>query len=298
MMANEVLEKIFGRGGQEPSAPAPSAKPSPPTPYGLHLVGAVGSQGPDFANPGKGLGGGPGGKAGSELPGPPPTTGSCKPLAVVLLSGGLDSCVAAAVARQDFELALFHANYGQRTLARELAAFRALAAFFGARLTLEADFNFLGQIGGSSLTDTHIAVPTDEAEPPGIPSTYVPFRNSVFLSGAVAWAEALGAGAVFIGANFLDNPGYPDCRPEYFAAFNRLIDLGTRPETAIRIHTPLIGLDKGGIIRLGLKLGAPLELTWSCYTEETRACGRCSSCRLRLEGFAAAGVPDPIPYQE
>jgi 7-cyano-7-deazaguanine synthase len=221
-----------------------------------------------------------------------------KPLAVVLLSGGLDSCVAAAVARQDYELALFHANYGQRALSREWAAFRALAAFFQARLTLEADFNFLGQIGGSSLTDERRPIPTDAAEPPGIPSTYVPFRNSVLLSAAVAWAEVLGAEAVFIGANFLDNPGYPDCRPEYFEVMNRLIELGTRPETTIRIHTPLIGLDKAGIIRLGLKLGAPLNLTWSCYLEGAKACGRCSSCRLRLQGFAAAGVPDPIPYQD
>jgi 7-cyano-7-deazaguanine synthase len=117
------------------------------------------------------------------------------------------------------------------------------------------------------------------------------------LAAAVAWAEVLGAEAVFIGANVLDNPGYPDCRPEYFETFNRLIELGARPETHLRIHTPLIHLDKGGIVRLGLKLGAPLELTWSCYQDEFRACGRCSSCRLRLKGFAAAGVPDPIPYQ-
>jgi 7-cyano-7-deazaguanine synthase len=193
-----------------------------------------------------------------------------KPLAVVLASGGLDSCVAAAAARRSFELALFHANYGQRTLSRELEAFRAQA---------------------------QEEVPTQEAEPPGIPSTYVPFRNSNLLAAAVAWAEVLGASAVFIGANVLDNPGYPDCRPRYFEAFNRLIELGTRPETHILIHTPLINLDKAGIVRLGLELGAPLELTWSCYLNDTRACGRCSSCRLRLKGFAAAGVPDPIPYE-
>jgi len=223
---------------------------------------------------------------------------SPKPLAVVLLSGGLDSCVAAAVARRDFQLALFHANYGQRALARELAAFRAQAAFFQVGQLLEADLNFLGAMGGSSLTDPHREVPTGEAEPPGIPSTYVPFRNSLLLAAAVAWAEVLGAVAVFIGANVLDNPGYPDCRPDYFEAFNRLIELGTRPETTIRIHTPLIHLDKAGIIRLGLELRAPLELTWSCYHQDTRACGRCSSCRLRLKGFAAAGVPDPIAYQD
>ena len=220
-----------------------------------------------------------------------------KPLAVVLASGGLDSCVAAAVARLDYDLALFHANYGQRSLEQELEAFRAQAAFFQATATLEADLNYLGVIGGSSLTDLDRAVPTGEVEPPGIPSTYVPFRNTNLLAAAVAWAEVLGAEALFIGANVLDNPGYPDCRPAYFEAFNRLIELGTRPETHLAIHTPLIDLDKGGIVRLGLKLGAPLELTWSCYQEGLRSCGRCSSCRLRLKGFAAAGIPDPIPYQ-
>jgi len=220
-----------------------------------------------------------------------------RPLAVVLLSGGLDSCVAAAVAREDYDLAFCHANYGQRTLARELTAFRAQASFFKVDLILEADLAFLGRIGGSSLTDLRQAVPAGAEEPPGIPSTYVPFRNSLFLAAAVAWAEVLGAQAVFIGANVLDNPGYPDCRPAYFEAFNRLIDLGTRPETHIQIKTPLIQLDKGGIVRLGLALKAPLELTWSCYLREDKACGRCSSCLLRLRGFAAAGVPDPIPYE-
>jgi 7-cyano-7-deazaguanine synthase len=215
-----------------------------------------------------------------------------------MLSGGLDSCVTAAVARREFDLALFHGNYGQRTVARELAAFRALAAFFGVDLVMEADLGFLGRIGHSSLTDSGYPVPTEDVEPPGIPSTYVPFRNSIFLAAAVAWAEVLEATAIFIGANTLDNPGYPDCRPEYFAAYNRVIDLGTRPETQITIHTPLIHLDKGGIIRLGLELGVPLELTWSCYQNEDAACGVCSSCRLRLKGFAAVGIPDPIKYQK
>ncbi len=219
-----------------------------------------------------------------------------RPLAVVLLSGGLDSCVAAAVAREDHELAFCHANYGQRTLTRELTAFRAQAAFFGVKLIQEVDLAFLGRIGGSSLTDLKQTVPPGAEESPGIPSTYVPFRNSLFLATAVAWAEVLGAEAVFIGANVLDNPGYPDCRPAYFEAFNRLIELGTRPETHIHIKTPLIHLDKGGIVRLGLSLQAPLELTWSCYVQEEKACGRCSSCLLRLRGFAATGVPDPIDY--
>jgi 7-cyano-7-deazaguanine synthase len=225
-----------------------------------------------------------------------PKTAS-KPLAVVLASGGLDSCVAAAVARREFELAMLHANYGQRSLERELEAFRAQAAFYRAAATLEVDLNYLGVIGGSSLTDLSLAVPTGEVEPPGIPSTYVPFRNTNLLAAAVAWAEVLGAAAVVIGANVLDNPGYPDCRPEYFEAFQRVVQLGTRPDTDLALHTPLIHLDKGGIVRLGLELGAPLKLTWSCYQDYARACGRCSSCRLRLKGFAAAGVPDPIPYQ-
>jgi 7-cyano-7-deazaguanine synthase len=226
-----------------------------------------------------------------------PKTDNRKPqTAVVLASGGLDSCVTAAVARRKHDLALLHANYGQRTLKRELEAFRAQAAFFQAA-TLEVDLSYLGEIGGSCLTDLSQAVPTDEVEPPGIPCTYVPFRNSNMLAAAVAWAEVLGAAAVFIGANVLDNPGYPDCRPEYFEAFARVIQLGTRPETHIRILTPLIDLDKAGIIRLGLELGAPLDLTWSCYQDDALACGRCSSCRLRLKGFAAAGVPDPIPYR-
>jgi 7-cyano-7-deazaguanine synthase len=219
-----------------------------------------------------------------------------RPLAVVLLSGGLDSCVTAAVARRDFDLALCHANYGQRTVTRELGAFRAQAAFFGVDLILEADLSFLGQIGGSCLTDRSQTVPTG-ADPPGIPSTYVPFRNSLFLALAVAWGEVLGAAAVFIGANVLDNPGYPDCRPAYFEAFNRVIDLGTRPETHLGIKTPLIQLDKAGIVSLGLELQAPFDLTWSCYVNDEVACGRCSSCLLRLKGFAAAGATDPIPYR-
>jgi 7-cyano-7-deazaguanine synthase len=216
--------------------------------------------------------------------------------AVILASGGLDSCVAAAVAREDYDLAFCHGNYGQRTVHRELSAFRAQAAFFGVDLILEADLSFLGQMGGSSLTDLRRAVPTEAEEPPGIPSTYVPFRNSLLLATATAWAEVIGATAIFIGANFLDNPGYPDCRPAYFAAFNRVIDLGTRPETRIEIKTPLIELDKAGIVRLGLELKAPFELTWSCYLNEDQACGQCSSCILRLKGFAANGVSDPIPY--
>ncbi len=306
-MNKAVSERMFGGGGQGlpqagtpvPLAPAPSPKPSPPTPYGVYGVGEGGASGPAFSDPPyRGMGGELEGRVGEpRSPSPPLNSASAKPLAVVLLSGGLDSCVAAAVARQSFELALLHGNYGQRTLKRELAAFRAQAAFYQVRRLLEVDLNFLGAMGGSSLTDPQRPVPTSEDEPGGIPSTYVPFRNSLLLAAAVAWAEVLGAQAIFIGANVLDNPGYPDCRTEYFAAFNRLIELGTRPETDIRIHTPLIHLDKAGIIRLGLELNAPLELTWSCYLNDLRACGQCSSCRLRLKGFAAAGVAHPITYE-
>jgi 7-cyano-7-deazaguanine synthase len=180
---------------------------------------------------------------------------------------------------------------------RELLAFRELAVFFRPRHTFEAELNFLGHIGGSSLTDTHQQVPETAAEPPGLPSTYVPFRNTIIIAGAVAWAEVIGARAIFIGANEIDGPGYPDCRPEYYQAYERLIDLGTGPDTHISLRTPLIHLDKADIVRLGLELQAPLELTWSCYQNEDRACGRCSSCRVRLNGFAQAGITDPIPYE-
>ena len=221
-----------------------------------------------------------------------------KKLAVVLLSGGLDSCVAAVVASQEYALAFFHANYGQRTVHRELRAFRELAVYFQPRHTFEAELNFLRHIGGSSLTDTNLPVPEDAVEPSGLPSTYVPFRNTIIIAAAVAWAEVIGARAIFIGANQIDSPGYPDCRPEYYRAYERLIELGTGPDTHITIQTPLIDLDKAGIVRLGLQLQAPLELTWSCYQNEEKACGRCSSCRLRLKGFAEAGVKDPISYLE
>lgn len=218
-------------------------------------------------------------------------------LAVVLLSGGLDSCVAAAVAQRDFELALLHLNYGQRTVNRELAAFRAQVAYFRPRQALEADLPVLGRIGGSSLTDARLPIPEAAEAAAELPSTYVPFRNTIFIAVAVAWAEVLKAEAVFIGANRIDGPGYPDCRPEYFAAYRRLIELGTGPRTQIELRTPLLDLNKAEIVRWGLELKAPLELTWSCYQNEELACGRCSSCRLRLQGFAAAGAVDPIPYQ-
>ncbi len=221
-----------------------------------------------------------------------------KPIAVVCLSGGLDSCVTAAVAGQSHEPALLHVNYGQRTEARELKSFRDIADFYKVEKRLAIDLDFLGKIGGSSLTDSSQAVPEGDVGRPGIPSTYVPFRNANILSAAVAWAETLSASAVYIGAVEADSSGYPDCRESFFEAFRKAAALGTRPESQIEIVTPVIGMSKADIVRKGVELGAPLELTWSCYREETIACGECDSCLLRLKAFAEAGIRDPIPYRE
>lgn len=218
-------------------------------------------------------------------------------LAIVLVSGGLDSCVCLAEAAREHDLALLHVNYGQRTEARELAAFGALADHFGVARRLVADVGYLKAIGGSSLIDASREVET--GLPDGgatVPSTYVPFRNAHILAIGVSWAEVIGAASLWIGAVQDDSSGYPDCREEFYRAFAATIDAGTRPETRIRIETPLIHLDKGAIVRRGLALGAPLHLTWSCYTGSDAACGVCESCRLRLRGFAAAGAVDPIAY--
>jgi 7-cyano-7-deazaguanine synthase len=217
-------------------------------------------------------------------------------LGVVLVSGGLDSCVTAAVARQNYETAFLHINYGHRTEERELRAFNAIADYYGVKHRLATDISYLKQIGGSSLVDPAIAV---ELSPPSsgtIPSTYVPFRNAHLLAIAVSWAEVIGARAIFIGAVEQDSAGYPDCRPPFFDAFSRLIREGTKPSTQITIDTPLISLRKKEIVLLGNKLHAPLHLTWSCYQNSERACGRCSSCLLRLKGFHEAGSNDPVPY--
>jgi 7-cyano-7-deazaguanine synthase len=218
------------------------------------------------------------------------------PIAVVLVSGGMDSCVTAAIARESCEPAFLHVAYGQRTEARERRAFHDIARHYGVTRMLLARLDHLKDIGGSALTDpTRDAV---DARRPGssIPDTYVPFRNTHFLAIAVSWAEVLGARFVYIGAVQEDSSGYPDCREEYYAAFNRLVSLGTRPETRVEVRTPLIHLSKEQIVREGLRLEAPLHLTWSCYTEQEVACGRCESCRLRLKGFRAACARDPIPY--
>ncbi len=223
-----------------------------------------------------------------------------KPKAVVLLSGGMDSCVTAAIASQAHRLALLHASYGQRTERRERRAFEEIADFYGVRERLVVRVDVLSQIGGSALTDGNIAVPENgEALAPeaGIPLSYVPFRNAHFLSAAVSWAEVIGATAIFIGAVAEDSSGYPDCRPEYYRAFEALIREGTRPETHIEIATPVIAMKKSEIIRRGAELGAPLDRTWSCYQFEDEACGVCDSCRLRLCAFAEAGLRDPIAYR-
>ena len=218
-------------------------------------------------------------------------------LAVVGVSGGMDSAVTAAIAGREQRLAFLHANYGQRTEARELACFQALASHFGAEARLVVDFGDLRQIGGSSLTDR--SLPMREAEPESgvIPTSYVPFRNAHLLAAAASWGEVLGARAIFVGAVWEDSSGYPDCRPEFYRAFAEAIRLGTRPETSLRIETPLISLTKAEIVRRGLDLGVPFEKTWSCYQAEAAACGACESCRLRLRGFGEAGATDPIPYR-
>jgi 7-cyano-7-deazaguanine synthase len=223
-----------------------------------------------------------------------------RPKAVVLLSGGMDSCVTAAIANQSHQLALLHASYGQRTEARERRAFEEIADFYGASERLLIHLDSFAQIGGSALTDRRITVPESEETVPtnaGIPITYVPFRNAHFLSAAVSWAEVIGANAIFIGAVAEDSSGYPDCRPEYYRAFAELVRQGTKPETHIEIMTPVIAMRKSEIVLRGKQLGAPLNLTWSCYQLEDEACGTCDSCRLRLRAFAEAGLSDPIAYR-
>ncbi|HEX8501783.1 MAG TPA: 7-cyano-7-deazaguanine synthase QueC [Pyrinomonadaceae bacterium] len=218
-------------------------------------------------------------------------------LAVCLVSGGMDSCVTAAIARgENEELAFLHASYGQRTQARELRAFGELADFYGVSRRLVVSLEQLARIGGSSLTDPSMPVAEADLDAPGIPTSYVPFRNAHLLAAATSWAEVLGAGRVYIGAVAEDSSGYPDCRPEFYEAFQRVIDVGTRPETRVLIRTPVIRMRKAEIIRRGAALGAPLGLTWSCYRAEERACGACDSCALRLRAFREAGLADPILY--
>lgn len=218
-------------------------------------------------------------------------------LAICLVSGGMDSCVTAAVAQRDVsQLAFLHISYRQRTEARERAAFEKLADHYEVKHRLVVSLAHLAQIGGSSLTDPEIAVTPANLQSHLIPSSYVPFRNAHLLSIAVSWAEVIGGGYIYIGAVAEDSSGYPDCRPEFYDAFQRAIDLGTKPSTTIKIRTPVITMKKSQIVGLGQELKAPLELTWSCYARSDRACGECDSCALRLRAFREAGIADPIPY--
>jgi 7-cyano-7-deazaguanine synthase len=220
-----------------------------------------------------------------------------KNIAVVALSGGMDSCVTAAIANLEYEIALVHVNYGQRTQKRELKSFNDIADHYRVTKRLVIDYTHLASIGGSSLTDRNVEVTKADLENKSIPSSYVPFRNANILSACISWAEVLNAQSVFIGAVYEDSSGYPDCRPDFFSAYEKMVDLGTKPETKIKIVTPIIDLSKAEIVKKGMELDAPLHLTWSCYQSEDEACGVCDSCALRLRGFQQVGFEDPIKYK-
>lgn len=219
---------------------------------------------------------------------------------VVLVSGGLDSAVTAAIAIKKSDAAFLHVNYGQRTEKRELQAFNAIADYYKIKTRLVADITYLAKIGGSALTDPAIEVPTELSAEGVVPVTYVPFRNAHLLAIAVSWAEVIGAKEIYIGAVVEDASGYPDCCREFFDSFETTIALGTKPVSAhdrsIHIITPIIDRRKSEIVTTGVELGAPLDLTWSCYSDSTAACGVCESCRLRLKAFKEAKIEDTIPY--
>ena len=218
--------------------------------------------------------------------------------AVCLVSGGLDSSVAAACARTEgHDLYFLHISYGQLTSEREARAFKQLADHYQVEERLVTEARHLRDIGGSALTDPAISVPLNQLNPEAIPVTYVPFRNANLLAAAVSWAEVLGASHIYIGAVEEDSSGYPDCRSTFFEAFEKTIAAGTKPETHISIETPLIKMKKRDIILKGIELGVPFEKTWSCYKNQETACGSCDSCLLRLRGFREAGLPDPIEYE-
>ncbi|HEV7744210.1 MAG TPA: 7-cyano-7-deazaguanine synthase QueC [Pyrinomonadaceae bacterium] len=218
-------------------------------------------------------------------------------LAVCLVSGGMDSCVTAALANEEADgLAFLHVSYGQRTEQRERRAFEEIADHYRVTHRLVVSLEHLAQIGGSSLTDKDIEVANANFGGGGVPTSYVPFRNAHLLSVATSWAEVIGARTIYIGAVSEDSSGYPDCRPEFYEAFQQVITRGTKPETQIEIRTPVIALKKSEIVELGQKLKAPLDLTWSCYRDSEVACGACDSCALRLRAFRIAGVADPIRY--
>jgi 7-cyano-7-deazaguanine synthase len=216
---------------------------------------------------------------------------------MVLVSGGMDSCVTAAIAAvENSEMAFLHVSYGQRTEARERKAFNDIADHYGVEKRQHISIEHLAKIGGSSLTDYKIRVAEANLESKQVPTSYVPFRNANMLSMAVSWAEVIGASTIYVGAVAEDSSGYPDCRPVFYEAFQKVIDTGTKPDTGIEIRTPIIHLSKADIVKKGIELNAPLHLTWSCYRSEDLACGTCDSCALRLRGFERAGVDDPITY--
>jgi len=223
---------------------------------------------------------------------------SNKKTAVVLVSGGMDSALTAAYAIQKFEPAFLHINYGQRTEKRELKAFNDIASYYAVKKRIVANVSFLKNIGGSSLTDWNIDVSKPDLDSKEIPTSYVPFRNANILSIAVSWAEVIQAESIFIGAVEEDSSGYPDCRKVFFEAFEKIVSIGTKPETKIKIETPIINLSKKDIVLQSIKLRSPLHLTWSCYKDDEVACGECDSCAFRLRGFKLAGIEDPIEYRE
>ena len=215
--------------------------------------------------------------------------------AIILVSGGMDSCVTATAAKVDgYDLSFLHINYGQRTEKRELKAFHDIADYYMVNKRFVVDICHLSTIGGSCLTDKNIEIPGANLDNSDIPISYVPFRNANILSAAVSWAEVINAIAIFVGAVEEDSSGYPDCRRSFFDAFEKVIDAGTKPETNIKIITPLITLTKKEIVEKGISLNAPLHLTWSCYKNEDIPCGKCDSCALRTRGFLQAGIKDPL----
>ena len=218
-------------------------------------------------------------------------------LSIVLVSGGMDSCVTSAIAKaENDEIAFLHISYGQLTEKRESKAFNDIADFYGVEKRLDISIEYLTKIGGSSLTDKNIEVTEADLESDEIPMSYVPFRNANMLAIATSWAEVLNANSIYVGAVSEDSSGYPDCRPEFFEAFEKTIATGTKPDTNIKIKTPIISLTKAEIVEKGFELNAPIHLSWSCYRSEDLACGTCDSCALRLRGFEQAGLKDPIAY--
>lgn len=218
-------------------------------------------------------------------------------LSIILTSGGMDSCVSTAIAAAETDnIALLHISYGQRTEERERQAFNDIADHYRVEKRMDVSIAYLAKVGGSSLTDETMSVTEADLESKEIPTSYVPFRNANMLSIATSWAEVLGASRIYIGAVAEDSSGYPDCRPEFYAAFQQTINTGTKPDTRIEIRTPIIDMTKAEIVKKGIELNAPLHLTWSCYRRSDLACGTCDSCALRLRGFEQAGVKDPIPY--